>query len=352
MTMAPFYAAVGLMAIALFAAAPTAVAQPQQFDLGLPTDNRALLTGRAEDFFQFVDREFEGEKTFPWEAGQFGFVRNPRRLGNRIAFTRFHEGVDVKPLQRDARGDPLDEVRAILAGAVVYVTATASQSNYGRYVVVRHDWGEGPFFSLYAHLSEATVTVGQRLNAGEKLGRMGYTGRGINQQRAHVHVELNLSLSSRFDDWHATYFRSPNHHGVYNGLNLLGLDLQRLYLAHRENPSLSVAQFVRSSEAHFEITVPGDAPMEVAKRYQWLGDGSLLAVVPPSWQVRCTRWGLPVSVKPGAKVVTQPEVTWIKDDAIPHLYNTRGLITGSGATAKLTDEGLRFVQLLCGWMIQ
>jgi murein DD-endopeptidase MepM/ murein hydrolase activator NlpD len=327
-----------------------AFSQNKPLDLRLPTDNTALLTtAPGPDYFQFVDRDFEGEKSTPWQGGQFGFFRDPRRLGSQIAYARFHEGMDVKPMQRDAAGNPLDEVRAIMAGEVAYVAAGASLSNYGRYVVVKHDWGEGPFFSLYAHLREAHVNVGQRVAAGAGIGRMGFTGSGIDQRRAHVHLELNILLNSQFDLWHATHFRTTNHHGIHNGLNLLGVDIQALYLAHQKNPSLSVARFVRDSEVYYEIVVPGNATMEIANRYRWLrGDDAILAVTPPSWVVRCTRWGLPVSVKPGAKAVQTASVSWVKDGPLPHYNNTRGIITGSGPTGKLTVEGLRFVKLMCG----
>ena len=138
-------------------------------DLVMPTDNAALLQRQPEAFFQFVDRDFEGEKSTPWQGGQFGFVRDPRRIGRGIAYARFHEGLDVKPLRRDSRGDPFDEVRAIAAGQVVYVTAASNLSNYGRYIVVKHEFaGSGPLFSLYAHLREARVTAGQRVTAGPR----------------------------------------------------------------------------------------------------------------------------------------------------------------------------------------
>jgi murein DD-endopeptidase MepM/ murein hydrolase activator NlpD len=324
-------------------------AEPPRLDLRLPTANAALLGGDPADYFQYIDRDFEGQRTSPWEGGQFGFVRDPRRVGPYVAFARFHEGMDVKPLGRDAQGEPLDDVRAILPGEVVYVTASAGLSNYGRYIVMKHDWGEGPFYSLYAHLRQSYVTVGQKLAVGATLGRMGHTGEGIDQRRAHVHVELNLLLNSQFEAWHAANYSSPNHHGIYNGMNLLGLNIQELYAAYRKNPALSVAAFVRANPAYYELTVPGGATMEIANRYPWLRDDpSILAIVPPSWVVRCNAWGLPVSIKPGAKVVSIPQVTWVKDGAIPHYYNTRGILIGSGSSAKLTASGLQFVNLLCG----
>ncbi len=319
--------------------------QAQALDLHLPTGNAALLSGNGGGpaYFQFVDRDFEGKKSNPWEGGQFGFFRDPRRVGSRIAYARFHEGMDVKPLKRDAAGNPVDEVQAILPGEVAYVTASATTSNYGRYIVVKHDWGEGPFFSLYAHLAAAEVVAGTKVAAGQTLGRMGYTGAGIDQRRAHVHVEMNLLLSSQFEAWHSAGFRTPNGHGIYNGMNLLGLDLQALYAAHAKNPALSLAAWIKASDAGYEVTVPGTATLEIAQRYPWLRDRG--AVAAPSWKVRCTPWGLPISVTPGTQAVAAPVVTWVKQDPIPSYYRTRGIVSNGGA---LTAEGTRFIQLLTG----
>lgn len=316
--------------------------------LQFPTSNQALFDAPAE-FFQFVDRNFDGAKTTPWEGGQFGFVRDPRRIGGRIAYARFHEGLDIKPLQRDAKGNPQDAVGAIADGVVMYVAASAGLSNYGRYIVVRHDWGDSPFFSLYAHLASAQVSAGQKIKAGTPLGILGYTGSGIDQRRAHVHVELNLLLSSRFEAWHAANFATPNHHGVFNGLNLIGLDLQSLYLAQKKNPSLTAAAAVRATESAYRVAVPGDAEMEIVKNYPWLLDGPRPAGKPASWEVTFSRWGLPLAVKSSSTAVAAPFVTWVKDAGIPHFTNTRGCVTGSGSTGKLTTEGLRFIKLATGW---
>jgi hypothetical protein len=314
----------------------------------LPTANHALFDAPAE-FFQFVDRNFDGAKTTPWEGGQFGFVRDPRRIGGHLAYARFHEGLDIKPMQRDAKGNPQDEVGAIADGTVVYVTASAGLSNYGRYIVVRHDWDGSPFFSLYAHLAAAHVSAGQPVKAGTALGILGCTGSGIDRRRAHVHVELNLFLSSRFDVWHAANFATPNHHGVYNGMNLIGLDLQALYLAQQKNPGLTAASAVKATESSYRVAVPGDAEMEIVKNYPWLLDGPRPAGKPASWEVTFSRWGLPLAVKSSTTAVAAPVVTWVKDAGIPHFTNTRGCVTGSGSTGKLTTEGLRFVKLACGW---
>ncbi|MBB5036716.1 murein hydrolase activator EnvC family protein [Prosthecobacter dejongeii] len=320
-----------------------AVTSASALDLKLPTDNGALLVGDGAGYFQFVDRDFEGVKSTPWEGGQFGFVRDARRIGQRVAFARFHEGMDIKPTQRDAKGNPLDDIHSILPGTVSYVTASAGLSNYGRYIVVQHDLPEGTFYSLYAHLASASVAVGEKVTHSTVLGRMGYTGSGIDQRRAHLHVELNILLNPAFETWHATHFRTPNHHGPYNGMNLLGLDLQALYLAHAKNPDLSLSSFIRQSEAWFELTVPATATMDILQRYPWLKD---IPTGPVSaWKIRCTRWGLPVSVRAADQPVQKPIVSWVKEDPIPHYYNTRGLVSNSG---QITASGLQFAQLLIG----
>ena len=313
-------------------------------ELRLPTDNDALLRGAGPEFFQVVDRLFEGVQSTPWEGGQFGFVRDAKRLGDRIAYARFHEGLDIRPLQRDARGDPLDEVRAILPGEVVHVSASPSRSNYGRYVVLRHDLPQGPLYSLYAHLARISVQNGQRLDAGSGLGLMGYSGSGINQRRAHVHVELNMLLSPSYANWHQAQFQSPNHHGIYNGINLLGLDLQRLYLEAKANPALDLAQFWRATEVYFEVELPRAMTPDFAQRHPFLLSGSRDQEA-GSWLLRCSRWGLPVELRAMPALVTSPRVSWTKSDPLPHGLNSRGLLTNSGL---LSREGKRWLDLLLG----
>jgi hypothetical protein len=43
-----------------------------------------------------------------------------------------------------------------------------------------------------------------------------------------------------------------------------------------------------------------------------------------------------------------PQVSFVKDTGLPHYHETRGLVTGSGGSGKLTAEGLRYLKLLCG----
>ena len=212
----------------------------QGLALQLPTDNRALLENNPEKFYMYVYRTFEGETSKPWQGGGYGFVRNLRRTEQGVVSTRFHEGIDIRPMKRDSGGRPIDNVRSIALGRVVYVQKSAGGSNYGKYIVIEHDWGDGPFLSLYAHLATTVVEEGQRVPAGHVLGRMGYTGAGINRERAHLHLELNILLSLQFDAWHKMKFGSDNRHGLHNGMNLSGLDIANLYLRHQREPDITI----------------------------------------------------------------------------------------------------------------
>jgi hypothetical protein len=68
----------------------------------LPTENHALLEGDIAAFYQYVKRDFEGAVSEPWEGGKYGLVRNPRKVGGTIIYTRFHEGIDIRPVLKPA----------------------------------------------------------------------------------------------------------------------------------------------------------------------------------------------------------------------------------------------------------
>src|SRR5437773_11769230 len=193
----------------------------QAVDLGLPTDNDSLFSGGGAAFYQYIERNYNGVKSTPWEGGQYGFVRDPTDTAGGVVYTRFHEGIDIRPLHRDAHGEPLDDVRAIADGKVVHVNSVPGYSNYGKYIVIEHRWGGSNYYSLYGHLSSIAVQPGDTVKHGQHIAVMGYTGTGLNRERAHLHLELNLMLSPEFESWYNAFFRhDPNHNGIYNGMNL------------------------------------------------------------------------------------------------------------------------------------
>jgi murein DD-endopeptidase MepM/ murein hydrolase activator NlpD len=342
--MRPFALAVSVVLLLHF----SVMAQTDRtiLDLVLPTDNDALFSGDGPAFYQYVERNYKGVESTPWEGGQYGFVRDPTETSAGIVYTRFHEGIDIKPVQRDANGEPLDQVRAIADGKIVHTNLVPAHSNYGCYVVIEHRWDGSNYYSLYGHLSTITVKPGQLVQKGEPIAVMGYTGKGINRERAHVHLELNLLLSHAFESWHDTFFKDdPNYNGIYNGMNLAGLDIARLYLALRKNPSLTIPEFLRDEEISYKVTLPKSRHFELPKLYPWMLTAGARNSK-SSWEISFARSGLPLKIEPSDKSVTQPELSYVEKSSIDSSYLTRDEISGRGANAHLRDYGRQLMRLL------
>lgn len=93
-----------------------------------------------------------------------------------------HSGLDIIAPQ----GTP---VKAATAGKVVSVNGSAGAA-YGNYVALEHSGG---IYTLYAHLSAVTVSVGQSVSAGQQIGNVGSTG---NSSGPHLHFEVRTDPSA------------------------------------------------------------------------------------------------------------------------------------------------------------
>jgi murein DD-endopeptidase MepM/ murein hydrolase activator NlpD len=230
-----FYRAGGIALLVLCAANTWGRAQMFQF----PTANHALLEPGGEERF------FVGTTGKPWTTGTFGCVRSD---GQQI-----HEGLDIRCLQRDKRGEPTDPVMATADGTVAYINTRPSLSNYGNYIVLRHVIEGMEIYSLYAHLQTVVpgLRAGQAVKAGETIAIMGRTSNThetITKDRAHVHFELNLFVNDRFSEWYKK--NNPgerNDHGIWNGQNLDGIDPRLVLLEeHQQGTNFSLVQFIKS----------------------------------------------------------------------------------------------------------
>jgi murein DD-endopeptidase MepM/ murein hydrolase activator NlpD len=334
------------IALALVPGSSMMAQSDQAVALVLPTDNTALFSGNGSAFYQYVERNYKGIESTPWEGGQYGFVRDPMETPAGIVYTRFHEGIDIRALHRDPRGEPLDEVRAIADGKVVHANLVAGYSNYGKYIVIEHRWGGSSYYSLYAHLSLIGARIGDTVTRGQPIALMGHTGVGINQARAHLHLQLNLMRSDQFQGWYDTFFKNdPNHQGIYNGMNLAGLDIARLYLALRKNPSLTIPKFLSNDEIFYKVILPKSRHFELPRLYPWM-----LAPAnrneKSSWEVSFTRSGLPLKIESSDKHVAAPELSYVQKSPIDYSYLTRDVVSGSDGNARLTNYGRQLMRLL------
>ena len=91
-----------------------------------------------------------------------------------------------------------------------------------------------------------------RLSRGAPLGLMGYTGSGINRRRAHVHLEVNLLLNRYFQGCYDDYFPSDeNRQGLFNGLNMSGVEVATLYVGLAEDSLFTVRHLVEQTPGFF-----------------------------------------------------------------------------------------------------
>lgn len=313
--------------------------------VSLPTSNDNLLGIRLDDFYQRTARSGDSA----WQGGMYGLVRNARTIRGEEIYTRFHEGIDIKPLYRDERGEPLDSVRSISGGIVVYVNGRAGHSNYGKYVVVEHIWDGSLYYSLYAHLNEVWVDSGAVIDGGDLLGRLGYTGAGINRARAHLHLEICMLYNSAFQIWYEEEHtpRDSNFHGIFNGRNLAGFDPARFLSYMIEHPRRSVPDFLADEDLLYTIQLPRNLSgyLDLIDRYDWL-----LTREPEksdrSWRISFISGGVPIRVEPIEEETEKTIVCYVAERQTPVVYASKRALKRKGDDCSLSPAGERIVDLL------
>ncbi len=114
----------------------------------------------------------DGDPVLPVAGG-----RTAAGFGATGAWARYHTGIDYS-------AGSGTKVRAPRAGKVTTSGSGKASGWAGTYVTIRHSDGTS---SLYAHLSSTEVSDGQRVNAGDVVGRVGQTGRAFGP---HLHFEV------------------------------------------------------------------------------------------------------------------------------------------------------------------
>jgi murein DD-endopeptidase MepM/ murein hydrolase activator NlpD len=90
---------------------------------------------------------------------------------------KMHNGLDID-------GDMGDPIKAAEAGTVILAGA---KGGYGLTVMIDHGGG---MVTLYAHQSKLTVSVGEKVAAGERIGFVGSTGVSTGP---HLHFEVRIN---------------------------------------------------------------------------------------------------------------------------------------------------------------
>src|SRR4051812_17278458 len=308
----------------------------------LPTANDAIYeVGEQEKMFVATPGK-------TWISGTFGCVRTDG--------WQLHEGLDIKCLKRDKHGEPTDPVMATADGTVVYINQHPSLSNYGNYIILRHQVDGMEICSLYAHLHEvrAGLAIGNSVKAGETIAIMGRTSntrQRIALDRAHVHFELDFVLNERYAAWHKSAIPGErNDHGDWNGKNLLGIDPRAILLAQHNARAFSLRQFLTTQTELCRVLVR-DTHFSWLRRYPMLVRSNPLAekegIV--AYELALTFNGIPFQLTPRAasEIKTKDRFHLLSVNQREQQDNPCGrLVTQQRGRWQLTSHGVELLQLL------
>lgn len=98
------------------------------------------------------------------------------RIDPHYGTMRFHEGMDFS-------ADIGTPVYVTGDGTVTYVDW---KQGYGKCIIIDHGYG---YETLYAHLNDYKVRVGQKVTRGEQIGEVGNTGKSTGP---HLHYEVHV----------------------------------------------------------------------------------------------------------------------------------------------------------------
>ncbi len=276
-----------VFALTLSVAAATPVRE--RLEIAWPTPNRAWQEGRPLD--AYIQPTVSGEV----QSGCFGCVRSDG--------FQFHEGIDLKPVGRDRRGEPTDEVYAAMAGVVRHVNPHAGESSYGRYVVIEHPGLAPAIYTLYAHLARMLpgIKPGAAVERGQPIAIMGHSAGGyaIPRDRAHVHFEMGLMMTRDFQRWYNwKRFGSPNEQGLWNGMNLMGFDPLDFLGQWRDHRVGNLAEYFGRMKAEVRLRIATRKVPDFVERYPSLLTAPLPAGPLGGWEIACDWTGLPFAWRP------------------------------------------------------
>ncbi|MDD3180093.1 MAG: M23 family metallopeptidase [Opitutaceae bacterium] len=294
----------------------------ERFEFVWPVPNQAPAQGKQIQ--NFVQSTASGET----ESGLFGCVRS--------GGIQFHEGIDLKPLQRDVRGEPLDRVSAAMAGIVRHVNNRAGKSSYGRYLVIEHTEVTPAVYTLYAHLRSVEIGIrpGVRVSAGQVIGVMGHTAGGysIPRARAHLHFEIGLMVTRDFQGWYNwKKFGSPNEHGPWNGMNLMGFDGLDWFRQFRSGRGTDFQQYLDNMKPAVRVRISTIRVPDFIRRYPTLLRKPMPTGLVAGWEIECNWTGIPFAWTP----LSAPDVAGLKsgspqvvevDSALLRAYRCKSLV--------------------------
>ncbi len=267
----------------------TTVVRAERLEIIWPTPDTRFAEGRP--WTEFVQPTASGVP----ESGLYG--------GTRSGGLQFHEGLDLKPIKRDRKGEPTDEIFAVLDGTVRHIASNPGKSSYGRYIVIEHTDQTPAMSTLYAHLSAIApgLRTGDRVTRGQVIATMGRSASGyaIPRDRAHLHFEICMWITRDFQSWYnGKKFGSRNEHGLFNGMNLIGVDPLDFYTQLRADRVDGFLNYMRQLRPALTVRVVTTKTPDFIQRYPALAPAGLPADgIVGGWEITLNEYGVPFQWK-------------------------------------------------------
>jgi hypothetical protein len=289
------------------------LAAAERVEFSWPTPNPAWSEGKPA--VSFLQHAGSGDP----ESGGFG--------GVRTGGSHFHEGIDIAAYGRDRRGEPTDEIYAAMTGVVRHINSAAGDSGYGRYIVLEHPDQTPGVYTLYAHLARIApgLRTGLPVTRGQVIGTMGHSSGGysIPKERSHLHFEIGVMMTRDFQTWFGRRkFGGPNEQGLWNGMNLMGIDPLDFLNKWRAKRVNTFRDYFAQMDPVVTVRIATLRTPDFIMRYPSLLTKELPLGPVAGWELKCGWTGVPVAWTPlsVSEVIglprDQPRITAVNAEAL------------------------------------
>ena len=131
--------------------------------------DRVSLTRDLRSAFNFIPLKSPME--YYYISSSYGWRKDPKTKKRA-----FHRGIDLA-------GTWHEDILAPADGEIIFA---GSNGGYGNFIKIKHKYG---IVTAYGHLQKIFVKKGQKIKIGQKIAKMGNTGRSTGQ---HLHYEIIL----------------------------------------------------------------------------------------------------------------------------------------------------------------
>lgn len=150
-------------------------------ELAILTEHENLVETLSANIEEFADAAYLDWNSIP--------ILSPIRTSDIIRLSsdygvRIHPVYNIKIMHKglDLAGIMNTDIRSTANGKVI--RCRRSRYNYGNYIIIEHSNG---YSTRYAHLNDIFVSVGDTVQAGDKIGALGTTGLSTGP---HLHYEV------------------------------------------------------------------------------------------------------------------------------------------------------------------